>query len=61
MNAGKGKEFIKKIENLIPRGGGDCPELAFQGMYDALSSGFALMQQLKTGTNMTWWQPQLWR
>ena len=41
MEPGKGKEFVKEIENLIPHGGGDCPELAFQGMYNALSSGFA--------------------
>lgn len=61
MEPGKGKEFVKEIENLIPHGGGDCPELAFQGMYNALSSGFALTQQQKTRTNMTLWQPQLWR
>ena len=41
MDVGKGNEFSSKIKNLKPHGGGDCPELAFTGMHDALTTGFA--------------------
>lgn len=38
MKAGEGKKFIKAIETLYPHGGGDCPELAFRGIIDALEA-----------------------
>ena len=39
MEAGKGTQFVKAIEDLSPSGGGDCPELAFRGITDALNEG----------------------
>jgi len=39
MEAGKGTQFVKEIEALSPSGGGDCPELAFRGITDALNEG----------------------
>lgn len=39
MEAGKGTQFVKAIEALSPSGGGDCPELAFRGITDALNEG----------------------
>ena len=40
-NAGKesGKEFIAKINELRPHGGGDCPEMTFKGIIEALRAG----------------------
>lgn len=32
------EKFIQDIKNLAPFGGGDCPELAFAGMKNALSN-----------------------
>lgn len=37
--AGKGKEFEKAIEKLHAHGGGDCPELTFKGILDAIAAG----------------------
>lgn len=39
MEAGKGAEFIKAIAALSAHGGGDCPELTFRGIIDALNEG----------------------
>ena len=36
---GSGKEFIAKIKELRARGGGDCPEMAFKGIIEALAAG----------------------
>ena len=35
----KGKKFEKAIEALSANGGGDCPELTFRGIIDALNAG----------------------
>ena len=32
------KKFVKAIESLRPHGGGDCPELAFKGMINAIDA-----------------------
>ena len=39
--AGKasGEEFIAKIKELSAQGGGDCPEMAFKGIIEALNAG----------------------
>ena len=39
--AGKenGKEFVAKIKELRAHGGGDCPEMAFKGIIEALNAG----------------------
>ena len=34
-----GKEFIAKIKALRAHGGGDCPEMAFKGIIEALNAG----------------------
>ena len=36
---GKGKEFKKAIEKLRGHGGGDCPELTFKRILDAMTAG----------------------
>lgn len=36
---GEGQKFIKDIQELKPDGGGDCPEMAFTGMKNALEEG----------------------
>ena len=36
---GEGEEFIAALRRLQARGGGDCPELAFKGMLNALEAG----------------------
>ena len=36
---GKGKEFIDQIDALYASGGGDCKEMAFTGILDALKKG----------------------
>ena len=40
-DAGKenGKEFVAKINELRAHGGGDCPEMAFKGIIEALGAG----------------------
>ena len=40
-NAGEesGNEFIAKIKELRAHGGGDCPEMAFKGIIEALNAG----------------------
>ena len=40
-NAGNesGNEFIAKIKELRAHGGGDCPEMAFKGIIEALNAG----------------------
>ena len=37
--AGEGTDFVNAIQALSPNGGGDCPELAFSGIIDALNGG----------------------
>lgn len=32
-------QFIKAIHDLVPNGGGDCPEMAFTGIINALNAG----------------------
>ena len=39
VNATERDRFVKVIESLEPHGGGDCPELAFKGMIDAINEG----------------------
>ncbi len=39
MEAGKSNEFLKAIDGLSAGGGGDCPELTFRGIIDALNAG----------------------
>lgn len=36
---GEGAEFVNAIKALRPNGGGDCPELAFSGIINALNGG----------------------
>ena len=36
---GEGAEFLKALQALTAHGGGDCPELAFTGMVNALEAG----------------------
>ena len=36
---GSGNEFIAKINELRPHGGGDCPEMTFKGIIEALKAG----------------------
>eukprot|EP00794_Sanderia_malayensis_P007938 gene7938-8793_t len=35
----KGKEFVSVIDSISPRGGGDCQELTYTGILEALNSG----------------------
>ena len=35
----QGKDFLKVLDEIVPRGGGDCKELAFTGILEALNSG----------------------
>lgn len=37
--AGKGAEFTKEIGTLHARGGGDCPEMTFKGIIEAMKAG----------------------
>lgn len=39
MESDQKQEFVKAIGNLRANGGGDCPELAFKGMMDAIAEG----------------------
>jgi hypothetical protein len=32
-------KFVKQIAKLKAHGGGDCPELTFKGMIDAIAAG----------------------
>ena len=36
---GSGEAFVKKIIELRAHGGGDCPEMAFKGIIEALNAG----------------------
>ena len=53
MAAGKGKQFVKAIEALSASGGGDCPELAFRGIRDALNEGAQESSPLYVFTDAT--------
>ena len=35
----EGNEFVQAIDNIVPRGGGDCKEMAVSGMMEALQAG----------------------
>ena len=35
----QGKEFLKSIDDIQPKGGGDCAEMAFAGILEALNAG----------------------
>ena len=51
--SGEGKEFVKAIEALRASGGGDCPELAFSGIIDALNGGAQQNSPLYVFTDAT--------
>lgn len=35
----EGKDFLKSIDAIQPKGGGDCAEMAFAGILEALNAG----------------------
>ena len=39
MTHNKREEFLQAVGNLTARGGGDCPELTYEGILEALNAG----------------------
>ena len=35
----EGKDFLQNIDKIQPKGGGDCAEMAFSGILEALNAG----------------------
>lgn len=50
---GEALQFVEAIKNLTAKGGGDCPELTFQGLQNALEDGPRVYSPLYVFTDAT--------